>query len=197
MNNPEDRSTRAVNFIHFHGLNLLVVEHQGVEYVPARPLAELAGMQWKGAQKSLNDGDNAVLYGTCRLNPPVFAGHGITGYPENGITYIRLDRSRMFMARISTNNMRAKGNATAADQVLALQTEWAEVLHAYETHGVAIKAGRSNALREIHQLARTRSLVTDPAERRALTTLLHEELRALGLPVNTLDGRQGELPLPN
>ena len=199
MNTPtestptEDRSTRPVNFIHFHGLQLLVVEHAGIDYIPARPRTELAGMQWKGAQRSLFDGDNAILYGTARLIPPIFAGHGTTGCPEAGVTYIRLDRSRMFLARISTNNMRAKGNTLAADQLLTLQTEWAGVLHRYKTLGVAVKSGRSNTLLDLHQFARTRNLLTHPGERRAFTLLLRRELLDMGLPADLFDEPQGEL----
>lgn len=187
----EGRSTQPVNFINFHGLTLLVVEHAGIGYVPARPLAELAGMQWKGAQRSLNEGDNAVLYGTVRLNPPVFAGQGTPGCPEKDITYIRLDRSRMFMARISTNNMRANGNAEGAEKVLALQTEWAEALHAYETQGIAVKSTRNSQIREINGLLRSIQLAKAPDIRAGLEQLLREELAALGATV--IPSRQGEL----
>lgn len=197
MKDHEDRRTRAVNFIRLHGLTLLVVEHEGVEYIEAKPLCDLAGVHWKTAQRTLQAGDNAVLYGAKRLNPPGIAGFGSLKTPEEGVLYLRLDRSRMYLARISTDRMRANGNAAGAEQVLALQIEWAEVLHKYETHGVAIKSGRTGALRELHQLARTRALLTDPRERRALTALLHRELRALGLPIDSFDDPQGDLALPS
>lgn len=101
----------------------------------------------------------------------------------------------MFLARVSTNNMRAKGSHTAADQLLALQTEWAQVLHRYETHGIAMKAQRSNTLRDLLALARVRDGMRDPREQRAFTHLLHEEMRAIGLPLDALDDPQGRLSL--
>ena len=55
----------------------------------------------------------------------------------------------MFLARISTANMRSKGNEDGAAAVLALQIEWAEALHAYETHGMAIKKGHREGLSEL------------------------------------------------
>lgn len=188
-------AARAVGFIRFHGLTLLVVAHEGVEYVPAKPFAELAGVDWKGAKRALSSGDSAVLYGTRAFLPPEIRGAGGDITPRNAVLYLRLDRARMYLARINTDRMRSHGNASGADHLLALQIEWAEALHAYETHGVAIKAGRAGAVRELHQLARTRMLVTDPRERRALTALLHAELRALGLPVDSFDDPQGQLPL--
>lgn len=78
---------------------------------------------------------------------------------------------------------------------MRLYAEWANALHAYETHGIALKAGRSSGLKDLHQLARTRALLTDPRERAAFTKLLHQELAAVGLPLDTFDDAQQHLPL--
>ena len=189
-------TTQPVNFIRFHGLTLLVVEHEGVEYVAARPLADLCGMDWKGAKRSLKSDDNAVLYGTRALSPPRIDGVGEAGFPQSDgessaiasrreVVYIRLDRSRMFLARVSTANMRARGNVSAADALLALQIEWAEALHAYETTGVAVKKGHHEALVTALQLVKARAACPDAGERAVLTTMLHEVFAALGHPVPT------------
>ena len=191
----QDRSTQPVSFINFHGLNLLVARHQGIDYIEAKPLCDLSGVDWRGARRALQEGDNAVLYGVQRLIPPQIAGLGGLKSPEDGVLYLRLDRARMYLARISTDRMRANGNAEGAEKVLALQTEWAQVLHTYETHGVAAKASRSNGLKDLHQLARTRALLTNPRERAAFTQLLHQELAAVGLPLDTFDDAQQTLPL--
>ena len=195
MQHPENRKTKPVNFINFHGLTLLVVEHQGIDYIEAKPLCDLSGIDWRGARRALQEGDNAVLYGVQRLIPPQIAGVGGLKSPEDGVLYLRLDRARMYLARISTDRMRANGNTEGAEKVLALQTEWAQVLHRYEAHGVAIKAGRSSLLRDLIGLAKVRDGMADPRERKAFTHLLHEEMRALGLPLDTLDSPQGSLPL--
>jgi len=195
MQQSEDRSTRAVNFIIFHGLTLMVVEHNGIEYIEAKPLCDLAGIQWKGAQRVLESGDNTILYGICRLDPPEISGLGTLKCPDSGVLYLRLDRSRMYLARISTDRMRANGNIDAADQVLALQIEWAGVLHRYETQGVAFKSCRNTALRDLMTLAKTRDGMSDPRERIAFTHLLHEEMHAIGLPLDSFDPPQTQLPL--
>ena len=187
----EDRSTQPVNFINFHGLNLLVARHQGIDYVEAKPLCDLAGVDWRGARRALQEGDNAVLYGVQRLIPPQIAGLGGLKTPEEGVLYMRLDRARMYLARISTDRMRANGNAEGAEKVLALQTEWAEALHAYETQGIAVKSTRNSQIREINGLLRSIQLAKAPDIRAGLEQLLREELAALGATV--IPSRQGEL----
>ena len=187
----EDRSTEPVNFINFHGLNLLVARHQGVDYVEAKPLSDLSGVDWRGARRALQEGDNARLYGVQRLIPPQIAGLGGLKSPEEGVLYLRLDRARMYLARISTDRMRANGNAEGAEKVLALQTEWAEALHAYETQGIAVKSTRNSQIREINGLLRSIHLAKTPDIRAALEQLLREELAALGAAV--IPSRQGEL----
>ena len=187
----EDRSTQPVNFINFHGLNLLVARHHGFDYIEAKPLCDLAGVNWKTASRTLQEGDNAVLYGAQRLIPPQIAGFGSLKTPEEGVLYLRLDRARMYLARISTDRMRANGNAEGAEKVLALQTEWAEALHAYETQGIAVKSTRNSQIREINGLLRSIHLAKAPDIRAALEQLLREELAALGAAV--IPSRQGEL----
>jgi len=191
----QDRSTQPVNFINFHGITLLVVQHGGIDYVEAKPLCDLTGTDWRGARRALQEGDNATLYGVKRLIPPQIAGARGLKSPFDEVLYLRLDRSRMYLARISTDRMRANGNETGADQVLALQVEWADVLHRYETHGIAAKAGRNNAVRDLYQIVKTRALMIDARERKAITHLLHQELREAGLPIDTFDDAQQELPL--
>jgi len=102
----------------------------------------------------------------------------------------------MFMARINTAHVRAKGKAATADWLLKLQIEWADVLHRYETHGIAVKPGRHNALRQLHQMIRSRERLRDPSERAALTALIHQELAALGLPAEMLNHEQQQSALP-
>lgn len=190
--NGQDTSTRLVNHITFHGLQLLVVENQGVEYVEAKPLCEFAGVQWRSARNSLQEGDSLVLYGTKRLDaPPIASAASMRGTLE-GALYIRLDRSRMFMARINTDRMRSQGNAIGADQLLKLQIEWADVLHRYETHGIALKPGRVNTFRDLLALTKLRDACRHQGERKAYTALLHESLIAMGMPADALADQQLE-----
>ena len=134
MTTSINNTTQPVNFIRFHGLTLLVVENGGVEYTEARPLCDLAGMLWSSARRTLLAADNAVLYGTKTLTPPQIGGSRGTSTPQKdhewsengGVVHIRLDRARIFLARINTSHMKAKGNVAAAEELLNLQIEWAE-----------------------------------------------------------------------
>lgn len=184
-----------VNLIHFHGLHLMVVAHEGVEYVEAKPLCDFAGVHWKTAKRTLKAGDNTTLYGIKRLLPPQIAGEGSLKTPQTEVLYLRLDRSRMFLARISTDRMRANGNHLGADQVLALQIEWARVLHQYETTGEARKTHRKSAISEVLALQRARDATGNRAERHALTCLLHAAMAELGAPVIEPESSQAALPL--
>lgn len=179
MTTPVDNTTRPVNFIRFHGLTLLVVENEGLEYIDPRQLCELAGMQWKGARRNLQEGDNVVLYGSKLLERPVLEASGTSGCPEKEALFIRLDRSRMFMARINTNNMRAKGNESGAVTLLALQVEWAEALHSYESNGIAVKKSNREARVELVGLMKARELAT-PTERLAFDRLIRNAMVELG-----------------
>lgn len=181
--------TRVVNVITFHGLSMLVVESDGVEYIYAKPLSDLAGIDWRGAKKTLQETENAILYGSQWLKHPVFAAEGGTRTPTSDGLYMRLDRARMYLARISTKNMKAKGNVEAAEALLELQIEWAEVLHLYETTGEARKdvireRGRHDN-KELRETIKCRDNTQSPAERRALTTMVNDMLAKLGYPVQT------------
>jgi hypothetical protein len=172
--------TQAVNFIRFHGLTLLVVEHEGVEYVPLKPLSDLAGIDWRNTKRAAFEPDNVTLLGVRSLNPPVFAAPGgdITPTPE--AIYIRLDRARMYLARINTARMRAHGKEEAAELLLQLQVEWAEALHAYESHGIAVKKGKRDARAELVALIKARGTTPTQPERVALSNLIAEALAELG-----------------
>ena len=183
-------TTQPVNFIRFHGLNLLVLAFEGVEYVAAQPLTDLAGMDWKGAKRNLSEDENASLYGTRRIPAPEIAGSRGPSFPRGDMLCIRLDRARMFLARISTRQMKAQGNGEAADRLLALQIEWAKVLHDYETRGYAAKPG---ALRDLVGLMKARATTNHAGERAALTALIAEACAALGQPLPAAP--QGELPV--
>lgn len=195
MQQPTSTATHASNLIRFHGLTMLLVEHEGVEYIPLKPLSDLAGIDWRNTKKAAQGEDQAALYAPKWILPPVLAGEGGASTPSREALYIRFDRAHMYLARINTAQMRAQGNVAAADQLLILQKEWANVLHRYETHGIAVKASRVSALRDLLGAAKIRDSLADPRERIAFTHLLHEEMRAVGLPLDILDAPQGRLPL--
>jgi len=199
---------RSVRSIRFHGLELALLNAEDVDYIPAKPLCDLAGVNWRTARRTLESGDNARLFGTKRLAPPLIEGlnghlgakmgegPGYKASPLESVLCLRMDCSRGYLFKISTDRMRAKGNHDGADQLHALQKEWAKVLHDYETHGIAVKPGRKNALDELLKMTKLRNQLSDPQKRRYVDQLIHEGLHALGQPADTLDEPQLPLPLP-
>lgn len=187
-----------VGLIRFHGMNMWTVSHSGTDYILAKPLAEVAGLDWRSAKKAVLNGDNAILYGSREMRTPRMAGMGGVNTTQVGV-YIRLDRSRMFLARIQTGQMRALGKVDAANALLDLQIEWAGVLHKYEAEGYAIKTEVSEARRKseatLAALFKVRGSASDATEQGALTRMIHDKLADLGYPIDPADEPQGALPL--
>ncbi|MCI1091764.1 hypothetical protein MOQ21_10615 [Stenotrophomonas maltophilia] len=186
---------RATSLLTFQGITMVLIELQGVEYIQLKPLSELACIDWRNTKKAIQGEDQSVLFGPKWISPPVLDGVGGASTPLRDALYIRFDRAHLFLARISTAQMRAQGNVAAADHLLALQIEWAGVLHRYETQGFAAKSGRVAVLRDLLHTAKIRDGIKDPRERLAFTARLHEEMRDAGLPVESVLPPQPQLPL--
>ena len=159
----------------------------GHQRVPLKPIADVIGINWQSITRRLESG----RYLNRRLGVEVTPSRG----GQKPDICIRIDRVTAFLYSLNPEMVRGKGNIEAADWLEAKHVEWDDALHAYETHGVAAKASRSNGLKDLHQLARTRALLTNPRERAAFTHLLHQELAAVGLPLDTFDDAQQTLPL--
>jgi len=197
IESTEITHARFINIIRFYGLILPIQAVNKAEYLPLKPLNDLIGMDWRTTKTTVQSGDNVKLFEPLWLKPVQIASGRGDIPPSNDTLHIRLDRAHRYLARINTGKIRGHGNEQAADFLLTLQLEWAKALHAYETHGIAVKTGRRNALRELTQCARTIEQVRDARTRHLLAAALHEELAAMGLPVNTLDNeKQSALPLP-
>ncbi|WP_022957260.1 phage antirepressor N-terminal domain-containing protein [Spongiibacter tropicus] len=177
-------ATKVVSLINFHGVTMIVVEHEGVQYIPFKPLVDLAEIDWRGAKRTVFEPDNAILYGTKRLVDPVLSAEGGSITPPKESIYLQLSRSRMFLARIQTNRIKARGKEEAAQKLLNLQEEWAEAIHNYETYGVAHKRGKGEAVTQLDKLIRSRKATTDPAEKKSISKLIHEHLNEMGAAVD-------------
>jgi hypothetical protein len=169
----------------------------GLEYINAKALNDLVGLSWRKTRDTIQSGDNVILYGTRRLVPPVFdvlgdprvlqkpvvgqfgVGAGTENTTLQGDLYLQLQLARMFLARVNTSQVRAQGNASAADFLLALQLEWARALHAYETDGIAVKNARKEARAELVGLMKVRPLAT-PLERPAFDAVIRDAMAELG-----------------
>ena len=53
---------RPVSLLPFHGLMLTVLEAQGTQYIPFRPVVGLLGLDWKMARRTATRAENAELY---------------------------------------------------------------------------------------------------------------------------------------
>lgn len=201
MNN---QTTQPVGFINFHGMHLLVMQHQGIEYVGARPLVDLAGIDWRSTKRSLLEAENVQLFGTKELPEPNISYKTSTSTmpstPKSGVIptlstvlCIELEAARLFLARVNTAKMRAHGNETGADKLLALQKEWAKVLHDYETQGYALKDDRKNSISELLNLIKIRDKLQSSNEKRWIGAIITEQVRALGIPESMLAEEQNDL----
>lgn len=177
MNDKTQATADATGLFKFRGKQFIVFEQNDIQYVALRGLVDLVGLQWKTARQTATNGDNVHLYGTCVLKKPEFAGLPTPRGSEN-VVAIRLDRVHMFLARVNTNQVRVHGDNNTADELLALQMEWAEVLFLYESGERVSKA----------ELSDERSLVTlinaqknCTAEQRAsLSALITRKLKQMG-----------------
>lgn len=174
---------RITDIIHFHGLTLMVYSHEGVQYIAAKPLVELAGIGWRKAKNTISTGANAFLYGTTELNLSEMTSEGDHKVGTEHTICLRLDRSRMFLARINTDRMGVNGNIEAAEALLKLQVEWAQVLHDYETKGFASKGNQRQQQGQLIGLMKARTLTKSPAEQHALTQMIHHLCLDMGYPI--------------
>jgi hypothetical protein len=200
-------ATRITDIIHFHSLTLMVYSHEGLQYIAAKPLVDLAGMDWRSAKKNIQEADNAILYGTTWLNLAENASQGGDITPKNApqggasthqnahqgdndvttpnsILCFRLDRARMFLARINTSRMKSHGNIEAAEALLKLQVEWAEVLHDYETKGHATKDKSEGQEKRLINLIRTLNQTKDAHIKHMLRSRIEALSAELGHPIS-------------
>lgn len=192
LENNSDTSVKVVSLIDFHGLTLWVIEHQGINYVQVKPLADLAGVAWRKAKTVVFNEDNAILYGTKNLQTPLFAVEGDLKVTRKQAIYIRLDRSRMYLARIDTGRMRSNGKDDAATKLLQLQIEWAEALDSYESNGVAYKKARhetEKSLKEFYNILK----IAPKSHHKSIKQNIEQKWSELGLPVTGREEEQGEL----
>ena len=183
--NPQPIATLS-HIIHFHGLYLIVRKYQNTEYVTLKPIVEAIGIAWHNVKRNLENEDNQKLYGSLTLLAPktdTFFYHMIEKSPVETTSNtdfepkneqkaqfsedfcIRLDRVHMFLARVNTAKVRSAGNEQVADYLLALQQEWADALHSYETYGVAVKNTLFDNTKQLKMLADIYSKLNDSQQK--------------------------------
>ncbi len=186
------------DFIKFHGSIIFTYQVGDTRYIPIKPISDTIGIDWRNIKRNLNDTDNQHLYGVLRISAPIIdnlGGHmtpqtelnnGVQDSSEQksseksvftNILCIRFDRVQMFLARVNTSRVRSNGNVETADFLLKLQVEWAEVLHQYEHHGIAIKKSQYENTRHLKSLVDIYKKLDTPEER---SLVLQQIKQALG-----------------
>lgn len=198
--------------VKFHGLVLFIYETGNQTYIPIKPIVDLIGTDWRTARKSIISGDNMDLYGTTTLLVPKVdnsgglmltkTGSGHSQQEEikteetqntelNELLCIRFDRVHMYLARVNTSRLRVNGNVKAADYLLKLQHEWADVLHNYETHGIAINKSKLEHTKYLTQLCGLYQKLDNPQQRAHISKQIDDALD-LQQPIPKSD-KQGDL----
>jgi len=176
-----------VDFIKFEGMNLLVVEYDNIRYTKAKSIIERCRIDWRSAKRTLRNMDNPSLYGCIWLRQAEIWGyHNVATYRP--ALHVRVDRSHLLLARISTNRMRAHGNDVAADALLKMQNRWADCVHQYEfQHWQHRKSQTQNDFDDmedaqsslLNDAIKIRSQLINPAEVSAFDSLIRAEIKNL------------------
>lgn len=105
---------------------------------------------------------------------------------QKDTVFIRLRRVQMYIARISIGHIRAKGNMSSAEYLLALQEEWAEALHEYETNGFAVKTSHakfeSGKVRDFLAVCKEKRMTSEHNDRKVLHSLMKDMAQKIGHP---------------
>lgn len=169
--------------VHYAGLDLPVVKTaDGTQVVPLKPISDLFGLRWQKQRQKLTESDFYTSYlgvsGTPRVNSnPTYSDE----------IFIRLDRVAAYLMTLNPNQIAMQGNIAGADLLKSKLDEWADVLHDYETLGVAHNPRHADALLAMKRselalkIIRLKGQVKSTADRTYLENRLKELAEADGL----------------
>jgi hypothetical protein len=198
---------KIIYSIIYAGLQLPILKNdQGQDVTPLKPISDLFGLQWERQRKKVANGEYLGRYlGFCTV-PLYGAGgqkssesdtcaptSGGAGSQIRGQTCILLSRVAAFLMSINPEMVRAKGNVSGADYLIAKQEEWADALHAYEDVGVAFKTRNKESRADLQGWFKTRLLAETPQEKAAIARLIKEGFADIGQPFE--EDSQKELDL--
>lgn len=201
MKNQNDTTSYPLaelsRIVSFHGMNLFVYAVNGDEYVPAKSIVDVIGIDWRNTKRNLDQDDNQKLYGVMRVNALKIDNLGGLKTPQtplkvgsnesleqkindnsqfNDLLCIRLERVQMFLARTNTSRIRANGNTSGADYLLKLQHEWADALHDYETHGIAVNKTVFDNTKQLKALVDIYSKLNDKQQKQVVAKQIDHAL---------------------
>lgn len=171
------------------------IEIEEVPYISARGIVEVFNLDFRKQKKQLLEPDSVILYGVIDISTPEFAIFANLGSPKTGRhvdlddnVFLRMDRAMMFIARVSTANMRANGNIKGANAILALQLKFAQALHDFQMMGIAINRdhiAQSNAdvakINSIVKMVYAKNRSADGQDRKLLARLIGSRAADLGI----------------
>lgn len=156
---------------------------QGQKVVPLKPIVDVIGLDWETQRKKVNNVYLCKRLGTCTV-PSLGAGQ------QREMVCIRLDRVAAFLNTINPENVRTQGNDSSADWLERKQTEWDDLLDAYERDfGSLIQKVKSPNVRDLLSVLRARKAAESEPERQFLTTLAQRIAADLGAPFPTEEER--------
>lgn len=177
----KQRSMITVN-LEFSGVLLPVgTNEQGQRVVPLKPICEAIGLEWERQRKKVSVGYLSNRLGTCTVR--LYCAD-----QAREMVCIRLDRVASFLNIINPESVRGQGNEVAADFLEAKQTEWDDLLNAYELEFGILKnankpAGKKQpGVRDFLSVLRAEKQATSEPERKVLSLLARKIANDLGAP---------------
>ena len=92
------------------------------------------------------------------------------------IVCFKLKQAYMYLANISVGRMKSHDKADSAKRLLAIQVEWAEALHDYETHGIAVNKSVFDNTKQLKVLVDIYSKLTDKQQKHVVSKQIDHAL---------------------
>lgn len=122
--------------INYAGLLLPVYRNQAdMDVTPLKPIVvDVLGLNWESQREKVSKSD--FLRKELGIATPLKGG----SFPQNQEPLcIRIDRVAYYLMTINPDRVRANGNASGAEYLEQVLSEWADALHDYEELGFAVK----------------------------------------------------------
>lgn len=160
---------------------LLPVEtnEQGQQVIPLKPIVESIGLEWERQRKKVSEPYLTNRLGTCTV-------HVRGADQRREMICIRLDRVAAFLNTVNPENVRGQGNESTADFLAKKQSEWDDLLDAYERgYGIMAKSGKTAARKpatynDFLNVTRAKGKATSEPERKVLDFMARKIASELG-----------------
>lgn len=174
----------------FHGITLPIVEHNGQDFIPIKPLIDLVGLAWRTTKRRLQKPTKQEFHAFCQLK--IANLDGLEGLKASENYCITLESVQYFLVQINLDRLESNDKPDVAEYLKKLHKEWMSALHSYETNGVAIKSEQKSHLKDLFSLRK--SAIGE--EKEQLTRLIRVELAKFSdIDVADLIDPQQNLPI--